>query len=141
MIIMHLFVVQNIVILTHGDTQYIVNKQCIESHTFRRQKLSVDPGRRCFLEENKFSFSLYLISTIISANQFIVQQKVLKKSVNKKCPQKVSTKVSIKSVPKKCPQKNPIISVQIKCPQKVSTTSFKKCPQYSPQQVSTKSVP
>ena len=29
----------------------------------------------------------------------------------------------------RCPQKVPIKSVQMKCPQKVSTTSVKKCPQ------------
>ena len=58
-----------------------------------------------------------LLLTIISAEQVIVSkefpQKVfLKKSVHKKCPQKVSTqsfhkefpqKVSTKSPPKKCP--------------------------------------
>ena len=61
MTIMRLFVVQVIVGTTHGATQHSVNKQrnnIFESHTFRRQKVSVvlTAHKSCFLEENKLSF-------------------------------------------------------------------------------------
>ena len=42
MTIMRSFVVQVIVSTPHGDKQ--TNKHHMESHTFRRQELSVDPG-------------------------------------------------------------------------------------------------
>ena len=96
MTIMCLFVVQVIVITTHGDTQYSVNKQTnnilnLTPSGDRDYQLILAGQRRCFLEENKFSFLLCFLLTIISAEQFIVPKKcplkVSKKSVHKKCPQ------------------------------------------------------
>ena len=75
--IMRLFVVQVIVNTTHGDTQYSVNKQTnnilnITPSGDHNYQLILAAHRRCFLEENKFSFSLCFLLTIISAEQFIV---------------------------------------------------------------------
>ena len=77
MTIMRLFVVQVIVSTTHGDTQYSVNKQTnnilnLTPSGDRKYQLFLAAHRRCFLEENKLSFSLCFLLTIISAEQFIV---------------------------------------------------------------------
>ena len=95
MTIMRLFVVQLIASTTHGDTQYGLNKQTnnilnVTPSEDINYQLILAAHRRCFLEENKFSFSLCFLLTIISAEKFIVP---------KKCTQKVSTK----SVHKKSP--------------------------------------
>ena len=142
---------QVIVSTTHGDTQYSVNKRTnnILNHTpsgHRNFQLILAAHRRCFFEENKFSFLLCFLLTIILAEQFILHkkcpQKVYTKCVHKKCPQKVSTKsphnkcshkVTTKRVHNKC-KKNSTKSVlkivpksgHKTCPQKVSTKSFHK---------------
>ena len=58
--------------------------------------------RRCFLEENKLSFSYNFLLTVILAEQLIVPKKCPQKSVYKMCPQTVDKK-SPQSIKKKCP--------------------------------------
>ena len=77
MTIMHLFVVQVIVSTTHGDTQHSVNKHTnnilnLTPSGDRNHQLILASHRRCFLEENKFRFSLCILLIIISALQYIV---------------------------------------------------------------------
>ena len=67
---MHLFVVQVTVSTTHGDTQYSVNKQTnkmynVESSEGRNYQLILAAHRRCSLEENKFTFPVSFLKTII----------------------------------------------------------------------------
>ena len=70
--IMHLFDVQVTVGTTHGDTQYSVNKQTNKIFNVtlsgdRNYQLSLAAHRRCFLEENKFTFPVRFLITIILA--------------------------------------------------------------------------
>ena len=63
MTIMGLLVVQIKVGSTHGDTQYNVNKQLnnilnLKPSGDKKYQLILASHRRCFLEENKSSFSL-----------------------------------------------------------------------------------
>ena len=99
----------------------------------RKYQLILAAHRRFVLEDNKLSFSLCFLLTIILAEQFFVI---------KKCPQKVSTtKKSTKSVDKKCPKKVPTKSVYKKCPQNVSTKRVhKNCPLKCSQNMFTTSV-
>jgi hypothetical protein len=145
MTIMRLFVVQVIVSTTHGDTQYSVNKRTnnILNHTpsgHRNFQLILAAHRRCFFEENKFSFLLCFLLTIILAEQFILHkkcpQKVYTKCVHKKCPQKVSTK----SPHNKCSHKVTTKRVHNKCKKNSTKSVLKIVPKKWPQNVSTKSV-
>ena len=80
MTIMHLFLLQLIVSTTSGDTQYSVNEQTnnilnLKPSGDRNYQLILAAHKRCFLEENKFCFSLCFLLTIISPEQFIVPKK------------------------------------------------------------------
>ena len=88
MTIMHLFVEQVIVGTTHGTTHYTVNKQTnnilnLTPSGHRNCQLLLAAHRRCFLEENKHSFSLCFLLTIISAEKFSVPLAGLGQSVGK----------------------------------------------------------
>ena len=80
MTIMRLFVVQVIVSRTHGDTQYNLNKQAnnilnVTPSGDINHQMVLAAHMRCFFEENKLSFSLWFLLTIILAEQFIVPKK------------------------------------------------------------------
>ena len=79
MTILCLFVVQVIVGTAHEDNKYRVNKQTnniliLKPSGDRNYQLLLAAHRRCFLEENKLSFSLWFLLTNISAEQFVVTQ-------------------------------------------------------------------
>ena len=88
--IMRLFVMQVIVGTAIGATQYSAHKQTntlinLTPSRHRHYQLLLAAHKRCFLEENKLSFSLCFLLTIISAEKFIVSpaslpsQELLKK--------------------------------------------------------------
>ena len=69
---MHLFVLQVTVGTTHRDTEYSVNKQTNKIFNVipsgdRNYQLILAAHRRCFLEENKFSFPVSFLITVILA--------------------------------------------------------------------------
>ena len=86
MTIMHLFVVQVIFSTTHVNTQYSVNKQTnnilnLTPSGDRNYQLILASHRRCFLEENKSSFSLcFLFNHYFGWTIYCTHKKV-----NKKC--------------------------------------------------------
>ena len=82
------------VVTTHGDTRYSVHKQTnkifnVTPSGNRNYQLILAAHRRSFLEENKFSFPVSFLTTVILAKKFIIANK---------CLQTVSTKSVLKKV-------------------------------------------